>query len=302
MYKVGLVVNGKSKGKKRILEDVEQLRKEETPLTFSIRETVSAGDGIPLSRELANSGCTHVIAVGGDGTLNEVVNGILTSDNTMCICGMLTGGTANDFARTIPSPRSVEELVAAVTSGSFTNLDVGLIEADEGKLKRYFINIASVGMSAEVVKRVNRSSKRGGPGLTFFKAIVLTFMHYRNQPLECKTPEWEWSGKANSLVIANARYFGNGMCIAPEADPADGLFSVMINGDINLMDYLRNVVKIKKGALVEHAEVLYQKANELRLDSGNGNCFIEADGEFIGQLPARVTLIKQKIPVLNSLR
>ncbi|ELR71033.1 hypothetical protein C900_03163 [Fulvivirga imtechensis AK7] len=298
MLKVGFVVNGKKRVKDRFFIEYNTVKDSEKQFEFQVAETTHIGEATGLSRQLIDHGCSYIISVGGDGTLHEVVNGIMQSNNSQCILGTLMYGTANDFSRTVPAPKTVAELLRAIKYGATRKLDIGLIELPLKDESRYFINIASIGMSAEVVKRVNNSSKSLGPELTFFSAIVRTFMDYSNQPVACHTPGWQWSGKANSLVVANGKYFGNGMCIAPDADPADGQFSVMISGDVKLIDYLRNVVKIKRGKKVDHPQVLYRAANELHITSASDNCFIEADGEFIGTLPVNIFMKKEQLNLL----
>lgn len=298
MLQVGFVVNGRRSIRDRFFDEYNDLQSGEESMKFFTTETTGTGEAVKLAKQLIESGCTHIVSVGGDGTLHEVVNGIMQSNNPHCILGMLMYGTANDFARTVPAPRTMKDLLLAIKGGRTKKIDLGVVELLQKDEVRFFINIASIGMSAEVVKRVNNSSKSLGSELTFFTAIVRTFFDYSNQQVTCRTSDWQWSGKANSLVVANAKYFGNGMCIAPDADPSDGLFSVMINGDIKLLDYLKNVMKIKKGRKVNHPQVFYKKAHELNITSESDSCFIEADGEFIGALPVRINLIGGSVNIL----
>ncbi|MBL6447529.1 diacylglycerol kinase family lipid kinase [Fulvivirga sp. 29W222] len=297
MLKIGFVVNGKKGRQKRFNQELDKLDNVIRNLNIIVKETSKTGHAITLATELADAGCTHIIAVGGDGTLNETVNGVKKSSNLYCKVGMLTYGTANDFARTISAPKSLQELLQAIEKGSYRKLDLGLIERKAGELlyKRYFINIADLGIGAEVVKRVNNSSKIFGSDVTFFGAIIRTFFSYTNQPVTCITDDWKWEGKINSLVIANGKYFGSGLCIAPEADPSDGKFSIVISGDIGLGDYLKNVVKIKKGKILTHHKVEYKVARSLKITSPSADCCIEADGEFIGGTPVTVQVVKEGI-------
>lgn len=297
MLKIGFVVNGKKGRQKRLNQEFKKLGRKIQTFDIVTKETSAVGDATTIAMHMADEGCTHIIAVGGDGTLNETVNGVKKSTKPRCKVGMLTYGTANDFARTIQAPKSLKKLLQLIEKESFKKLDLGLIEQKVGDLiyTRYFINIADLGIGAEVVKRVNSSSKFFGPGITFFWAIVRTFFSYTNQPITCEADNWKWEGKINSLVIANGKYFGSGLCIAPEADPCDGKFAIMISGDIGLADYLKNVSKIKKGKVLNHPKVAYKTARSLRVTSPSLGCFIEADGEFIGGVPVTVSVVAKGI-------
>lgn len=297
MLKIGFVVNGKKGRQKRLNQQFKKLGRTIQELDIVVKETTAMGDATVIAMNMADSGCTHIIAVGGDGTLNETVNGVKKSTKPHCKVGMLTYGTANDFARTIQAPKSLKKLLQLIEKGNSKKLDLGLIEQKVGDLTytRYFINIADLGIGAEVVKRVNGSSKFFGSDVTFFSAIVRTFFSYTNQPILCEADNWKWEGKINSLVIANGRYFGSGLCIAPEADPCDGKFSIMISGDIGLSDYLKNVSKIRKGKVLDHPKVEYKVARKLRITSPSLGCFIEADGEFIGGVPVMVSVVDRGI-------
>lgn len=300
MFKIGFVVNGKKNRKKRLLKEIAGLQRSANQFDLILKETSGIGDAIILAKELANNDCSHIISVGGDGTLNETINGVMQSTNPGAIVGVLTYGTANDFARTVPASSSLKHLLRSVESGASQKIDLGLITRLHTEEQRYFVNIASIGMGAEVVKKVNLSSKFWGSEITFFSAIVRTFSDYRNQLVRCDAGDWQWEGEANSIVVANARYFGNGMCIAPEADPTDGIFSVVINGDITLKDYLKNIITIKKGKKVQHPEVKYKAASELIIASVANKCFVEADGEFIGALPIKISMMKHKLNLLST--
>lgn len=293
MQKIGFVVNGKKGRKKRLLREFDKFKEQLSAFEVNVQETSGMGDATAIAMEMASSGYTHVIAVGGDGTLNETVNGVKKSARPNCKVGMLTYGTANDFARTVAAPKSLRHLLESIQNDSFETLDLGLIEQKIGDIKytRYFINIADLGIGAEVVKKVNGSSKFFGGNFTFFQAIVRTFFSYKNQPVKCEADRWQWEGKMNSLVIANGKYFGSGMCIAPEADPADGQFSILICGDISLLDYLRNVRQIRKGHIIKHKKAEYKTARSLKITSPSIHCFIEADGEFVGGVPVTVSII-----------
>jgi YegS/Rv2252/BmrU family lipid kinase len=296
MLKVGFILNGHNHRKKKFYKELSQVRKELENVEFNVIETTAQGHATSLAFEFVNEGYTHIIGVGGDGTLNEVINGIMRHEDPNVVLGVLPYGTANDFVKTIKLPANMIDLFEAVSKEKFSKIDIGVIHLENRK--HYFLNIADIGIGAEVVKRVNRSNKVLGSNLTFFTAIARTFLSYKNQDVKCQTDHWDYEGKTNSLVMANGKYFGSGMCIAPKADLQDGQFSVVISGDISIRDYLKNIKKIKGGEELTHSKVHYKTASKLNLTSTN-SCGIEADGEFIGYLPASITIIPKKINLLT---
>lgn len=297
MFKVGFILNGNNHRKKKFYKELSQARKELHNVEFNVIETTAQGHATSLAFEFVNEGYTHIIGVGGDGTLNEVINGIMRHENPNIVLGVLPYGTANDFVKTIKLPANMVDLFEAVSIEKFSKIDIGVIDLENRK--HYFLNIADIGIGAEVVQRVNRSSKIFGSNFTFFSSIARTFLSYKNQDIKCHADGWDYEGRTNSLVMANGKYFGSGMCIAPKADLQDGQFSVVISGDISIKDYLKNVKKIKRGEELTHSKVQYKAASKLDLTSTE-SCGIEADGEFIGYLPASVSILPKKISLLTA--
>ncbi len=295
MYKVGFILNGKSRKKKRFFKELAQARKKIKNLEFNVVETSARGHAKSLASEMLHDGFTHIIAVGGDGTLHEALNGFLKNHKRDSVLGTLPLGTANDFIKSTKGPQNLAELFEAISLDKTKRIDIGSIRHSDGD--ESFINIADLGIGAEVVKKVNNSSKLLGSGITFFSAIARTFLTYKNQPLTCKSNDWEYSGKVNSLVVANGKYFGNGLCIAPEAELDNKQFSVVVLGDISISDYLKNVRKLKKGEVIDHPQLEYKTAKKLEITS-ESPCGIEADGEFIGYTPATVSIEPSKINFL----
>ncbi len=297
MFKVGFILNGNNHRKKKFYKELALVRKKLKNLEFNVIETTAQGHATSLAFEFVKEGFTHIIGVGGDGTLNEVINGIMRHEDPKVVLGVLPYGTANDFVKTIKLPANMVDLFEAVIQEQSTTIDIGVIELE--RRRHYFLNIADIGIGAEVVKRVNGSTKFFGSNFTFFSSILRTFLSYKNQEIKCHTNDWVYEGKTNSLVMANGKYFGSGMCIAPKADLQDGQFSVVISGDISVKDYLKNVKKIKRGEELSHPKVEYRSASRLDLTSME-SCGIEADGEFIGYLPASISVIPKKINLLTA--
>lgn len=303
MKKLVFIINSRIKHKQARLRSLKETADRYKGFQFDYIETQSPGDGIAIAKKYTEEGYDFIISVGGDGTINEVINGVLATDaNKEVTIGILPCGTANDFCKSVRTPTSISEILRTAEADSFERLNIGRLQFQiaEGKQQtRHFINIADLGIGAEVVQRVNKSNKNRNPNLIFMSAIIRTFFTYKNLPVKIKADDWDWAGKANSLVIANGKYFGSGLCIAPNADPTSNQFEVVIIGDISIFDYLKNIRKLKAGKRIDHPAVFYKTTTSLEISSPV-HCGLEADGEFLGYTPVMVRLDNRKIRILKK--
>lgn len=293
----GIIVHGRGKRK----ASFEQLVKKHSILpSATVVYTEREGQTADLARELANSGFSHLLAVGGDGTLSDVIHGIKSSDNPNCIAGFWPMGTANDWSKTWTVSISFTDILESMMSGEFIEADLGIIRYPQ-KEDRYFINIADIGIGAEVVRHVNRSTKFLGSNLTFVLSILKTLMNYKNIEVRCESNDWYWTGKVKSVVVANGKYFGSGIAIAPEASPVDGWLNLVIIGDVNLLDYLRYLPALRKGNKVNDPRVIYRKVKHVSLKT-TPDCGVEADGELLGVTPVKISIVTKGIRLLPPLQ
>ncbi|MGA9239926.1 diacylglycerol/lipid kinase family protein [Robiginitalea sp.] len=298
--KVVFIVNSKNKRAVRVLPELELLCRQTNPRSVQFLPTRRKKHAIELAREAAENGCDYMIAVGGDGTLHEVINGLLQcslpADKYPAI-GLLPCGSANDFARTAKILDSTEGLFNLIQNHTTQKIDLGRIQLQQTGVVRYFINIAGAGLGGEVVQKMEESSALLGPGLNYFWHILTGFLRYIKKEVTCTGGNWKWKGRLLQMAVANGRYFGNALCVAPDARLDDGLFQVTIFGDLSVWDYLKNLGKLKAGVRINHPEVTYQNAEEVLLES-NVPCPIEADGEFIGHTPATLSVLPKAIVFL----
>jgi YegS/Rv2252/BmrU family lipid kinase len=265
--------------------------------------TLWARHAIELAKQATDKGCDYLISVGGDGTLNEVLNGVLKSKiptNEYPVLGVLPCGSANDFARTAHVSNSIEELSNLIQSGSTKTIDLGKIIIHGTREPRYFINIAGAGLSPEVVRNLEGTTSVFGPGFNYFRQIVKGFLNYAKKDVTCTSSEWRWSGKLLQMAVANGRCFGNAICVAPDARLTDGQFQVAVFGDLSIWDYLKNLGRLKRGLKISHPEVVYHTTEEVVLESTN-SCGIEADGEYVGLAPATISMMPEAIRFLMPL-
>lgn len=258
------------------------------------------GDCRALAKEASLTGASHVIAVGGDGTLNEVLNGLadsgLCSDLTALsgpVLGLLPFGTGGDFRTAIQMPVEMNEVADVFQLGAIRNIDAGMVEfvSSEGQLeKRMFLNVASCGISAEVSKLVNCAWFRIGSRLPYFIATLKALLRYRNASLRITFDEQETIllNDVKTVAIANGPRFGGNMKIAPDAKMNDGRFEVVAITDPGFFTALKHLRHLYDGTLKSLPEVSTWRASSVHIEclQGTGDVAIELDGETPGRLPA----------------
>ncbi len=298
MEKICFILHGQIRGKKAV--------KESLILRFSVGyevrfyETVHPRHAEQLTGQALDEGCDFLIAVGGDGTLNEMVNGYLRAGGTgkfKTSIGVLPFGTGNDFARGIGISRNIDQLWNLITKNQPRMLDAGSMQfrlPDGSVIIRYFDNIADLGIGADVVVRVNGVHLRKillGGTLTFFLSVLTTFLTYKHKKIRVSWEGFKWEGTVLSLVVANGRYFGSGLGIAPDAKLDDGMFEVVILANLSIVDYLRNYLKVRRSEKVVHPEAFYYRTNRLVVEPDGKLVIVEADGEIEGQAPIVYTCL-----------
>ncbi len=243
-----------------------------------------------LTREAIAAGETLIVAVGGDGTVNEVVNGFCDEGGTplpgTAALAVIQRGTGCDFARTFAIPKKTALAVAVIAEGQRHRIDLGraTYQTPAGPETRMFANIASCGMSAAVARRANETTKRFGGTPSFLYATAATFLRWHNRRFRVRIDGAERELIANNVVAANCRYFGGGMKVAPDAQPDDGLFDVALMGDISKVDFVLNVHRLYRGTLGRHPKVDYVRARRVEVQSDEP-LPIEVDGEQPGAMP-----------------
>ncbi|HEX7083454.1 MAG TPA: diacylglycerol kinase family protein [Gaiellaceae bacterium] len=248
------------------------------------------GHLIELTRAAVEDGARLVVAVGGDGTLNEVVNGLAGAD---CELATIPLGTGMDFVRTYGIPTRFEDAVRVALEGAPRTIDAGRVRfrtwaGDEAE--RWFANVGSVGMSGAVAHRANGMSKALGGRATFFYALTRVFLEWRNTEVRVTLDGAERHGPMHDVVVANGAWHGGGMMLAPDARPDDGLFDVVLIGDVSKRDFLTTAPKIYKGRHVAHPKVEVLRSARVAVDADE-RLPIELEGEHVGTTPVTFELV-----------
>jgi diacylglycerol kinase (ATP) len=260
----------------------------------TIEETAAAGDGTRLAREALAANYELIVAAGGDGTINEVING-LSDDWSRATLGVLPLGTGNDFARTIGMPCEIDLAANILQNGKSCTTDVVCVESDA---TRYFVNVSAGGFSGILNEYLTDDLKATWGPLAYVRSALaaipdLTDYHMTIQ-FDDEEPE---NLVAYNVVVANARYVASGIPIVPEALIDDGLLDVVVVPASSLPRLAFLVSQILIGKHLEHPDLVYRQARRVHFESEPGMWF-NADGELVGNEPATFTVLPQALRVI----
>ena len=273
---------------------------------FNVAFTKKQGDGTAIARRAAENGREFIVACGGDGTINEVANGILESGADVEL-GVLPSGTGGDFRRSLNIPHGTREAARALKTGVTKRIDVAKVTFrghDDENVSRYFLNVSSVGLAASIIERVKASSTANWLPIQSLKGKASFALSTLQEVIgiQCETVRVriddgdEHSLNTVNFCIANARYFGGGMLIAPEAKLDDGYFDVINIGDLGTVKILLNAHTLYRGTHLDLPEVKSKLAKRVEISAVSGeDIHIETDGELPGRLPAVYEIVPKAL-------
>ena len=258
-----------------------------------------------IARNKIKEGYCKIIVVGGDGTMNEVINGIFAQKRihtTEVMLGMISVGTGNDWAKTFNIPSDYEGAIRTIKQQRTFIQDAGLVNyRKSGKeWNRYFINIAGMGFGARVVERANRMKEKGksGPFLYFYN-IFYSLIKYRSKQAVIEIDGESYNRKIFSLNVGIGKYNGGGMIQVPHAIADDGLYSITLIKKIGKLNVLANMKKLYNGTIVNHSKVETYMAKTVQID-GSSLIKVETDGESLGHGPVSFQIIPRSIRVISG--
>jgi diacylglycerol kinase (ATP) len=263
-------------------------------LRFDAELTQYPGHASEIARKALDEGFRYFVAVGGDGTVHEVVNGLVVERRVPpeVTLSIIPGGTGSDFIRVLGISRDPTEACRTTLGHGVRAVDIGEIECvRSGKpITCYFVNVAGLGFDGEVCVRVNRMSKRISGTLPYLTGLVLTLLSYANKDVQLTVDGQPLEGRMNSVVVCNGQYFGGGMWVGPQAAADDGIFDVVLLKDLNKVEFLLNVPRVYKGTHLTHPKVQSLQGREVHVEAKQ-RMFIQAEGELVGEAPATFRLI-----------
>jgi YegS/Rv2252/BmrU family lipid kinase len=257
-----------------------------------------------LARQALLNGTERIVCIGGDGTLNEIVNGFMGDDGPIrsdTMLGYIPRGTGCDFIRSALIPKEVDKALDLIHCSHVRHIDLGRItylDNDGLRRRRYFHNIASCGLGGEVDDRVNRTTKVFGGFLSFIWATLISILLYESRRIHLRVDgSFDQEVVSWHVAVANGQYQGGGMWVAPTASIDDGLFHVTIVGDLSLAEIFRYLPKLYNGKILELEKVESMTASRVEASSDQ-RVLLDVDGEQPGRLPATFELVPKALPVI----
>lgn len=269
-------------------------------LNFEHDFTEAPSHAIELAKSAVKKGYETVVSVGGDGTINEVVNGLHDSGTLKDVSlGIISTGTGSDYVRTIGIPRHCEDACKRLLEPDKVLVDLGVVEyKDNGQMtERLFVNFAGLGFDTEVVRATTLKYKSLGALPAYLLGLLTTLFCYKNREITLKVDGEVVNKKVCATVMSNGKYGGGSMFVAPDADLTDGYFDVLTIGDLSRPDLLWSLPRIYKGTHLTHPKVTMQRGREVEIESSQ-RLLIQADGELLGEAPAHFRVLPAALNVL----
>ena len=268
-----------------------------------VEETRAPRDAERLAAEAAAGGVERILVAGGDGTLSEVANGLLQAGLAdRAHLGLLPFGTGGDLARGLGVPPRLEAALEVVVRGRVRRIDAGRLEYSDRQGQkdcRYFLNVASFGISGLVDELVNQAPKHLGGTLSFLLGTLQAIVRYRPECVSMRADgELFYRGRIVLVAAANGRTFGGGMQVAPDSMFDDGRLDLVLVEAMNIPQLLRALPRLYAGTHVSHRRVRSASVKCLEADAPAGRVWLDVDGEPLGTLPARFDVVPDAIGVL----
>ena len=269
-------------------------------LRFDYDITEAPGHARELAKDAVAKGYGLVVSVGGDGTINEVVNGFYDTGNIADVMlGIIGTGTGGDYLRTLGIPKAYLEACQRLKEPRTVTVDVGVIEYlnRSETMRRLFVNFAGMGFDAEIVRTTTLKYKTLNATVAYLAGLLSSLLFYKNKMVTINVDGEMIQEKVCTVLVSNGKYGGGGMFAAPEADLSDGLLDVLIIGDLSKPDLLWSLPRVYRGTHLTHPKVTLKKAREIEIRSDD-SVFLQADGELLGGLPARFYVLPSLLNVV----
>ena len=265
------------------VKDIEAVKQQVGRLEATeLRITAATGEATRFARELSNGGCDFVIAAGGDGTLNEVVNGVAERAADVRV-GILPLGTGNDFARTLNLPQGIDDNIDILLAAETESVDLVRVQSDE---TRYFVNVSAGGFSGLVDEKLTPEMKQTWGPLAYLRSAAAAFSELRAYRTSIALDDSEPIARnLYNVVVANGRYVAGGLPVAPDASITDGLLDILLIPETSTADLAVIAAQIALGKHLTSESIVFRRAAKLAVTSRPGMWF-NVDGELVGNQPA----------------
>ena len=297
--KVAFIINRARKYSRSTAMTLE-LAKQHEELDVHLFHTDGPKHAVSLARKAVLEGYEVIVAVGGDGTINEVANGLMTSDHCLeVLFGIVPNGTGNDFQKYLGA-FNPHHFIESILHKKHALVDI--IRVATLEQSTYSINIAGTGFDGQVVQTLQNSRKFLGlkGRLSYPLAILQSFLTFRKLQVNIKAKEFEYTGMLMMVAVCNGSTLGHGLTISPNAKIDDGILNVTLLGKVSFLDYVKNLHKLKKGEFIDHPEVSYYETEELNLSTPHNKLFTQVDGEYFCGGSVHFSIVKKGIKLLKA--
>ena len=248
-----------------------------------------------MAADAVRAGATRLVVVGGDGSVNEVVNGVVGEAGVEL--AVIPRGTGWDFVRTFGIPRDLDGALDVALEGAVREIDVGVVSYRAwagGEARAYFANVGSAGISGAIAQRANESSKALGGKVSYYWATLAVFLGWQTGEMTVTVDDERRSARMIDAMVCNGKFLGGGMMMCPDAEPDDGLFDVMLIGDVTKRDLAFVLPKTYKGRHLPHPRLELLRGRTVTVDAAEP-LPIELDGEQPGTTPARFEVVPRAL-------
>lgn len=256
-----------------------------------------------IAEKAITDGFRTLIAVGGDGTLNEIANGIFKTEfSSDVVLGMIPVGSGNDWCRMYGIPSDYEKAVDVIKRRNVFVQDAGLVKYKIGEenSERFFVNVAGLGFDAKVVQKTNRQKDKGRNGkMIYLMNLFTSLFSYKVADVKISVDKKELKTKLFSMNVGICKYSGGGMMQVPKAIADDGLFDVTVINKIGKLDVIRNVKNLYDGSFIKHKKVDTFRGKKISVD-GISPVNVEVDGETVGHTPVYFSIIPKVLKIISA--
>ena len=299
--RITFIINNRAKQKRHIIKRIEEVFYDYPKMVLQTEYRYHA---MILTQQHADSS-DIIIAVGGDGTLNEVLNGLMSLPESVqdrVIIGLIPAGLANDFNRSLGISSDIYELRLLIEAESYRSLGVGHVKYKttyDKDAERFFINEGEIGIAAETVRRINNSPRLLTNNMTLTFATLQSFVNYKYPYVRVISDTIHWQGRITSVVFALGKYFGGGLAIAPDADIFSDKMHFILVEKIGSQDFVKSLYQLRHEKRVDNPRVHYFETEQLIVEPlEEREAWLQVDGEFLGKAPVEVRMIPRQVKVI----
>jgi YegS/Rv2252/BmrU family lipid kinase len=290
-----LIIINPVAGKGRTIEIMPKIKEKLDPLKNEIEYKLIlsnyAGEISEITKRHYDLGYREFIAVGGDGTLSELINGLDFAKLESVKIGIIPLGTGNDFVKNFSEKNDVNLVLDAVIHDQTKTVDMGIVNS------HMFINVCSFGIDGPIIKDTEKYKKIFPGKFSYLFSTLKAGITFKPKKVKVQIDDQIYKGQMILVAVGNGKYFGGGMKVCPDALLTDGLFDICLVKDVSKAKFMKEISKVYSGRLGEVNEVTYSKGRFIRIEVEDGQYLINVDGNLVGTTPVEISIIENAVRV-----